>query len=222
MKHVVITGANRGIGLELTRLYAREHKVYALCRKASVELEKMDQVRIIEDVELTDLSSIRHALVQCSDHIDILINNAGILQRVGLSQIDDDEILSIKDQFCVNALAPLLMVQSAKRQLHPGSKVVLITSRMGSISDNTSGGHYGYRMSKSALNAAGKSLAVDLQPEGVAVGILHPGWVQTQMTGHTGNYTVDQAASQLIERIDDLSLSNSGTFWHSNGERLGW
>ena len=97
-----------------------------------------------------------------------------------------------------------------------------MTSRMGSIADNTSGARYGYRASKAALNAVGKSLAVDLSEQGIAVAILHPGWVQTDMTRHSGNLTVDEAAAGLIARMDALNLENSGTFWHSDGSVLPW
>ena len=93
---------------------------------------------------------------------------------------------------------------------------------MGSIDDNTSGSHYGYRMSKTALNSAGKSLSIDLKDKGIAVGIIHPGWIQTEMTGHTGNDTPDTAAKQIIDRINELSLENTGTFWHANGSLLPW
>ena len=93
---------------------------------------------------------------------------------------------------------------------------------MGSISDNSSGGQYGYRMSKAALNAAGKSLAIDLKPAGVAVGIFHPGWVKTRMTNFTGHYDAKQSARELMGKIDSLSLSNSGIFLHANGEHISW
>ena len=100
--------------------------------------------------------------------------------------------------------------------------MALITSRMGSIADNDSGGSYGYRMSKSALNAAGKSLALDLASAGIAVGLFHPGWVSTDMTNHNGQISAEQSASMLLARIDRLNQENSGTFWHANGEVLPW
>ncbi|QYO64638.1 SDR family oxidoreductase [Leptolyngbya sp. 7M] len=107
--------------------------------------------------------------------------------------------------------------------LQPGSKLVLMTSRMGSIGDNTSGSSYGYRMSKVALSMAGKSLAHDLQPRGIAVAILHPGLVQTRMTNFTtGGITPEASVKGLLARIDELSLENTGTFWHANGEVLPW
>ena len=93
---------------------------------------------------------------------------------------------------------------------------------MGSIDDNSSGSHYGYRMSKAALNMAGKSMAIDLNSQGICVGIIHPGWVKTDMTGQTGHYSVDVAAEQIISRIDELNMSNSGSFWHSDGSELPW
>jgi NAD(P)-dependent dehydrogenase (short-subunit alcohol dehydrogenase family) len=106
--------------------------------------------------------------------------------------------------------------------LERGAKVALITSRMGSIADNGSGGAYGYRMSKAALNAAGMSLARDLASRGIAVVLLHPGYVKTEMTGGSGNVSAEKSASQLIGRIEALDLAHSGSFWHANGETLPW
>jgi NAD(P)-dependent dehydrogenase (short-subunit alcohol dehydrogenase family) len=116
----------------------------------------------------------------------------------------------------------LLVTQALLPNLHEGSKVGIITSRMGSIDDNDSGGSYAYRMSKSAVNAAGKSLSIDLKPRGIAVAILHPGWVRTDMTGHGGLIDADESASGLIKRMEELTLDTSGGFWHTNGERLPW
>jgi len=98
----------------------------------------------------------------------------------------------------------------------------MITSRMGSVADNSSGGRYGYRMSKAALNIAAVSIAHDLHPKGVSVAIIHPGLVGTQMIGGFGDITPDQAASRIRQRIEELSLETSGTFWHSNGDVLPW
>ena len=122
----------------------------------------------------------------------------------------------------MNALGALRTVHALLPRLHEGSKIALITSRMGSIADNGSGAYYGYRMSKAALNAAGKSLALDLKARGVAVALLHPGMVRTEMTGGHGNLGPEEAAAQLVQRIEALSLENTGTFWHANGEVLPW
>jgi NAD(P)-dependent dehydrogenase (short-subunit alcohol dehydrogenase family) len=155
-------------------------------------------------------------------HIDWLINNAGIAGGLGLSDIDVDAIESFKRMYEVNSLGPLLTTQTLLNNLGDGSKVGIITSRMGSVADNDSGGSYAYRMSKSAVNAAGKSLSIDLKPRGIAVGILHPGYVRTDMTGHNGLMDTDESASGLLARMDELNLNNTGSFWHSNGDALPW
>jgi NAD(P)-dependent dehydrogenase (short-subunit alcohol dehydrogenase family) len=150
---------------------------------------------------------------------DWVIANAGILETETLDKLDFE---SVQKQLEVDAIGPLRTVVALLPSLHKGSKVALITSRMGSIADNGSGAYYGYRMSKAALNAAGKSLAHDLKARGVAVALLHPGMVRTDMTGGHGNLGPDEAAAQLIQRIEALSLESSGTFWHANGEVLPW
>jgi NAD(P)-dependent dehydrogenase (short-subunit alcohol dehydrogenase family) len=124
-------------------------------------------------------------------------------------------------QFEVNALAPLLLARALLPHLGAGSKLALISSRMGSIDDNGSGGYYGYRMSKVALNMAGRSLAIDLRPRGIAVAILHPGMVATRMVGFTG-IPPEEAARGLLARINELSPATSGQFFHANGELLPW
>ena len=221
MATVLITGANRGIGLEYCRqLKARGDEVVATCRTASPELEALD-VRIVADVDVTSDSAIKH-LVEHLDGlpIDLLIHNAGLLERTTLTDLN---LGSIRRQFEVNALAPLRLTAALLPQLPSGSRVALMTSRMGSIGDNSSGNSYGYRMSKVALCMAGKSLAIDLQPRGIAVAILHPGLVSTAMTGFTsGGIPPEQAVRGLLTRIDGLTLENSGTFWHANGEVLPW
>ncbi|MDX1524769.1 MAG: SDR family oxidoreductase [Pseudidiomarina maritima] len=220
-KHVVITGANRGIGLALTAQYlAQGDTVTAVCRSSSEALEQLQPSRIITDIDVTDTNAVRELAQQLADQtIDILINNAGLLERDSLGAIHADSLLR---QFQVNAMGPLLLTDALRSRLHNGSKVVLITSRMGSMTDNGSGGYYGYRMSKAALNAAGVSLARDLEAAGVAVALLHPGFVQTEMVNHAGDISADQAATQLIARINELTLSSSGQFIHSNGESLPW
>jgi len=219
-KHVVITGANRGIGLELARQWHnRGERVTALCRKSSEPLAALG-VRVIEAVDVTDENSLAEARKAVGDDpVDILFNNAGLLTDEGLDTLNWDRI---QTQFEVNTLGPLKTTDAFMDLLHKGSKVALMTSRMGSIADNDSGGRYGYRMSKAALNAAGKSLAVDLKPRGIAVAILHPGYVKTAMTGQTGHINPDEAAERLIKRVDELNLNNTGTFWHSDGSELPW
>lgn len=217
---VVITGANRGIGLEMARAWkARGDQVIAVCRQASAALKELD-TQIIEGIDVgrdQDMAALRNALEGVT--IGTLYNNAGTMSDETLDDMDYDRI---RTQFEVNTLGPLRVTIALTGNLANGSKVGLMTSRMGSIDDNDSGGRYGYRISKAALNAAGKSLALDLKAKGVAVGIFHPGYVKTDMTGHTGHLTPEQSAERLLERMDQLNLDNTGTFWHSDGSVLPW
>ncbi|MEQ6886141.1 SDR family oxidoreductase [Salicola sp. Rm-C-2C1-2] len=219
-QHVVITGANRGIGLELARQWhERGDRVTALCRAASDELKSLG-VNIIEGVDVTDDISLGKARRNLEgETIDVLYNNAGLMTDENLKDMDWDRI---QTEFEVNTLGPLKVTDSLLELIPKNGKVAMMTSRMGSIADNDSGGRYGYRMTKAALNAAAKSLAVDLQPRGISVGILHPGYVQTAMTGNTGHLTPDEAAQRLIQRVDELNQENSGSFRHSDGSELPW
>ncbi|MEM8832444.1 MAG: SDR family oxidoreductase, partial [Cyanobacteria bacterium P01_G01_bin.19] len=171
--------------------------------------------------DLTSPEAIDSLVQKLGDtQIDVLINNAAIVERISLDNLDLD---SIRRQFEVNAIAPLRFTKAMLPKLASGSKVIFMTSRMGSIDDNTSGGSYGYRMSKVALSMAGKSLSVDLQPKGIAVAILHPGLVQTRMTNfNQAGITPRTSVRGLLERIAQLNLANTGTFWHANGEILPW
>ena len=220
MKQVLITGANRGIGLELARHYAREGwSVIGVCRTASPELIQVAG-RVIDGVDVTSDGGIARLLASLDETpLDLLINNAGLLQDEQLGSIDFD---SIRTQMEINAYAPLRVTEALLPNLKDGSKIANITSRMGSIADNDSGGRYGYRASKAALNAFGKSLAVDLKPRGIAVAQLHPGYVQTRMVNFGGLITPEESAAGLAQRIEELNLDNSGSFWHSNGEVLPW
>jgi NAD(P)-dependent dehydrogenase (short-subunit alcohol dehydrogenase family) len=193
--------------------------VIAACRRSTPELSALG-VEVLDGVDVTSDKSVNIMADKLKGRrLDILINNAGLLASESLTDLD---FASIQRQMDVNAYGPLRVTHKLSALLGPGSKVALITSRMGSIGDNTSGGMYGYRMSKAALNAAGKSLAHDLAPRGIAVAILHPGYVKTEMTSNHGSVEPDDAAAALIQRIDQLNLDNTGTFWHANGEVLPW
>lgn len=217
---VVITGANRGIGLELARNFAgRGHFIIGVCRESSEELDAVAQ-SVIAGIDVTSVADIQKLVARLRDTtIDLLINNAGLLQDEKLGGIDFE---SIRTQMEINAYAPLRVAEALVSQIPEGGKIVNITSRMGSIADNESGGRYGYRASKAALNAFGRSLAMDLKPRGIAVAQLHPGYVQTRMVNFGGLITPEEAAKGLAARIDGLNLENTGSFWHSNGEDLPW
>lgn len=219
MSRVLVTGANRGIGLELCRqLHGRGDEVIAVCRTGSAELQSLN-LRVIENIDVISEDSVHSLRDQLGDErLDWLINNAGILAVESLDNLDFE---TIEQQFRVNAMGPLRVTAALSGSLSDGSKVGIVTSRMGSIDDNTSGGYYGYRMSKAAVNMAGVSLAHDLRERGIAVALLHPGMVATGMTGGQG-IPPSESAAGLIQRMDELDMSRSGSFWHANGELLPW
>jgi len=226
MAVAVVTGANRGIGLELVRqLHKQGRTIVAVCRKSSPELDALaasdrDRIRIEAGIDVADPAAWPALASRLGrDDIDLLINNAGVLRS---DSLDDAGVDEVREQFEVNAIAPLFVTQALKGRLAKGAKVALITSRMGSIADNGSGGYYGYRMSKAALNAAGMSLAKDLKPKGVAVVMLHPGAVRTGMTGGHGQVDPPDAVRGLLARIDELRLETTGRFLHQNGDVLPW
>jgi|SRR5690554_232838 len=220
MLNSLITGANRGIGLELCKqLKAQGHHVIAVCRQPSAALVESG-VEIISDIDVTNNDDLNRMLTAIDGReIDWLINNAGILARNELGRLDFE---SIEQQFVVNAMGPLRVTEKILPVLADQAKVAIVTSRMGSIGDNDSGSSYGYRMSKAAANMAAKSLAVDLKEQGVAVAALHPGYVKTDMTSHQGHVDAKHAAAGLIARMNELNLTNSGCFWHAEGEQLPW
>ncbi|MFT6506695.1 MAG: NAD(P)-dependent dehydrogenase (short-subunit alcohol dehydrogenase family) [Colwellia polaris] len=198
---------------------AQGDKVFALCRNSSTDLEELN-VNVIEGIDVASDIGVENMVAALSNvDIDVLVCNAGILRDESLSQLNVD---TIREQFEINALAPLRVVATLQANLNEGAKVALITSRMGSISDNTSGGRYGYRMSKAALNAAAMSLSHDLASKKIAVGIYHPGYVQTEMVNYGGDISASDSAKKLVGLINQLTQDQSGVFKHSNGSVLPW
>lgn len=218
--NILITGGASGIGLELARqLSSRGDNVIVVCRKKSPELDPL-KVTVHEGIDLTD-SRLESKLKNCVGDlkIDCLINNAGVFEDSQLGEIDFQQL---RDEFEVNTIAPIRVVQTLLSHFSKNAKIAMVSSRMGSIEDNNSGGYYAYRISKAALNMASKSLAIDLKSRGISVAILHPGYVKTKLTGFHGEITPEVSAQGLIKIIDQLSPSNSGGFWHTNGEELPW
>ena len=190
-----------------------------VCRQASEELKELAH-EIVSGVNLTKIESLEKVKQALQGQpIDILIHNAGVLEQDLLGKISDESLMR---QLEVNTLAPLMLTQVLKGSFRADSKLIFITSRMGSIADNDSGGYYGYRASKAALNAIGKSLAIDLKEDGVSVALLHPGFVRTRMTQHQGHLEPSESAALLKQRIEELSLNSTGKFIHANGEELPW
>merc|ERR1711981_437471 len=223
MSNILVIGTNRGIGLELARQLATRQTstIFATCRTPSKSLEEISNITVIPDIDLSNDSVIQKLKsITLPNKIDGVIINSGVLVRNAFDDLDDTSSLAY--QFQTNSLGPLRVVRGIIDKLGEGSKIAIVTSRMGSVSDNGSGGHYGYRMSKSAVNMAAKSLSVDLKDKGIAVGLLHPGYVRTDMTNNQGFIDATESAEGLLKRFDELNIDNTGTFWHMNGEVLPW
>ena len=222
MQSFLVTGANRGIGLELCRqLAARDDEIFALCRTKSPELEALG-VTVYDGIDVTDPACLEPLALEldCID-IDVMIHNAGTYERAGWEELDEEAFAAIERMVRSNAIAPLRLTRMLRDNLYEGSKVAIVTSLMGSMADNGSGGSYGYRMSKAAVNAAGVSLARDLASRGIHVGLLHPGMVATDMTGGRGIST-EESVRGLLARIAELGPENTGRFWHQDGRELPW
>jgi NAD(P)-dependent dehydrogenase (short-subunit alcohol dehydrogenase family) len=216
----VVTGANRGIGLELCRqLHARGEGVLAACRHVSPELEALG-CRVAEGVDVTsDDAGAVLDWVLGDGPVDVLVCNAGVLRPERIETLD---VEGARLQFEVNALGPLRVISTLLPRLGQGAKIGLVSSRAGSIGDGPSGGMYGYRMSKAALNMAGANLAHELAPRGILVAVLHPGFVRTEMTGGAGTVDPPESAAGMIARIDELDTTRSGRFFHANGDEIPW
>jgi len=228
--HVMIIGANRGLGLEWVRQWLeRDARIFATARDPdnSGELQSLQndypERLSIHQVDVASDESVQRFKEELGDiSLDILIHNAGVMGRAGLESLETDKVLEVLNINSVGALRTVrAMIEPLQRS--PGrSKIALITSLMGSIEDNRSGGSYAYRMSKAALNMAGKSMAVDLAPDHIDVMILHPGWVKTDMGGPSARIGPEESIHGMMKLLDKLDSSLSGTFWHTNGNELPW
>lgn len=227
-KVVVVTGANRGLGLEFCRQYLEEgYKIFACCRSPETSQDLMSLKQSagekLETVPLdvtnpAHITNLKYTLQGQS--VDILINNAGIYgERLPFGEVDAEEWRRVLE---VNTIAPLMLVQELADLVPAGGKVILMSSKMGSNGDNTSGGSYIYRSSKSALNAVGKSLAHDLADKGISVAVCHPGWVRTRMGGPNGLIDVETSIAGLRKVIDELNLENAGRFMNYDGSVIPW
>jgi NAD(P)-dependent dehydrogenase (short-subunit alcohol dehydrogenase family) len=229
-KNVFITGANRGIGLELTRQYlAAGEKVFASARDPSIEsLSRLterypDNLKIVM-LDVTDESNIQTVAGSLEGtSIDLLINNAGLFhsKHEDFSSLNPDIWV---EEFRVNSIAPFLVTRALESNLANASSSVvgMISSKMGSMGDNQSGGNYSYRSSKAALNAVSVSLANDLSDLDISVVALHPGWVQTDMGGPNGLIDVETSATGLKAILDKAGKAENGKFYDYSGKQLPW
>ncbi|WP_252178937.1 SDR family oxidoreductase [Endozoicomonas sp. 4G] len=227
-KTVVVTGANRGLGLEYCRQFLEKgYKVYACCRapESAEDLLKLKQQNS-EKLETVPLDvtqpaqrmNLKHSLQ--GEQVDLLINNAGVAgSRLKFGEVESEEWHKVLE---INTIAPVLLAQELFELMPRGSKIVLMTSKMGSIADNTSGGSYLYRSSKAALNAVGKSMAHDLSDKGISVAICHPGWVLTEMGGPNALIDTQTSIKGLIEVIEQLGPENTGQFFNYDGALIPW
>lgn len=230
MKHVFITGANRGIGLSLVTYYLQQGaKVSATYRDESSATElftltKQYDTLSLYQLELTDYSAILKLPQQLSESkIDLLINNAGYYGPKGYG-FGNCDVTEWKKVFEINAIAPQKLVEALypSLQLSNDKTIVCISSKVGSMTENTSGGGYLYRSSKAALNSVVKSLSNDLKPEGFTVIAMHPGWVQTEMGGPNALISTEESVTGLTKVIAQLSIDNSGQFLNFDGTELPW
>lgn len=230
-KTVLITGANRGLGLEFVRQYAAEGWLVLACYRDPNRSQALFQLQkeYAESIFLYQLDPTHedelHALSKKLNDvpIDVLINNAG---QYGPSQntLNNSDTQQWLEIFRINTIAPLKMAQAFLKQLQEGKqkKIIMISSKMGSIADNTSGGSYVYRSSKSALNSVAKSLSIDLKEKGIVVVVLHPGWVKTDMGGPNALIEAEESIFNMRKLINSLTLKDSGQFFDYMGQVLEW
>jgi len=225
---VLITGANRGIGLEFSRQYAEAGwKVIACCRDLKQATGLQELVNIYPDIQVyaldvADFAAIEALALALKDvKIDVLINNAGVYPHSDLDHADPEQWLHA---FKVNSMAPFKMATAFTPHIAASrlKKLVTLSSKMGSLDDNTSGGSYLYRTSKVAANMVMKSLSIDLQAYGISVAVLHPGWVQTEMGGPDALIDTQTSVSGLRKVIEHLNLDNTGRFIAYDGKVINW
>jgi NAD(P)-dependent dehydrogenase (short-subunit alcohol dehydrogenase family) len=223
-KTYVVTACNRGLGLEFARqLSGRGDRVIATARhpENATELEQLDvQVAKLDVADAASVDQFGAALA--GESVDVLINNAGVgVQSTPLEELDFAEM---EHFFAINSIGALRVTRALLPALRAGTdkKIINLTSRMGSILDNSSGAAYSYRASKAALNMVTRSLAIDLAPQGFVCAVLHPGWVMTDMGGKTAPVATEDSISGMLCVIDALSAEDNGEFYDFTGATVPW
>lgn len=227
---ILITGCSRGIGLEMARqALSRNWRVFACCRhpQNANELKTLEEssqgLLSIHRLDISDLTQIQALSFVINDKIDILVNNAARYGSMN-HQFGNVDATDWLETLKVNAIAPLKMAEAFIHNIErgDGKLIVNISSKMGSITDNTSGGSYIYRSSKTALNAVIKSMSLDLRNKGISCVALHPGWVKTEMGGPNAQISVQESVEKMLAIVDKTSLDDSGSFFDIDGSIIPW
>ncbi|GAB7562655.1 SDR family oxidoreductase [Methylobacillus methanolivorans] len=232
MPTVLITGANRGLGLEFTKQYAEAGwQVLACCRQpesseALLQLAmQFKELVSVHQLDVGDFQQIDNLAASLADKpIDVLLNNAGIYPDSPNQVFSEADYAAWMEAFRINGVAPFKVAQAFTPHLQQGTlkKLVNMTSKMGSIADNTSGGSYIYRSSKTALNMISKSLSIELAKDGITTLLLHPGWVLTDMGGPNALINTEQSISGLRKVIDQATIADAGKFYAYDGQEIPW
>jgi NAD(P)-dependent dehydrogenase (short-subunit alcohol dehydrogenase family) len=232
MKTLLLTGANRGIGLEFCRQYATDGwHVLACCRnpekadalnKLAAQHPDLIKIHALDVADLAQIERLGQTL--SSETIDLLINNAGNYPKSDTGGFGHTNYADWMTAFNINTMAPLKMAETFAKQIARGKQKVIatLTSQMGSIEDNGSGGNYQYRSTKAAANMVVKSLAIDLKQSGITAVVLHPGWVKTDMGGPNAMISVEQSVTGMRQVIGSLKQHDSGKFLNYSGEEIPW
>ena len=228
-RRVVVTGAGRGLGLEFVRQYLRRGwEVHALLRKPERlrEMVQKSSQLVASECDVADAGSVVTAAEAVGtrwDSLDLLINNAGVNGRAddSMTQLD---MADVREVFEVNTIGPVEVSRALLPLLarNSGAKIIHVTSKMGSIDDNDSGGWWAYRISKAALNMACANMAHELRDAGIGTMVVHPGWVRTDMGGSMAPLGVQESVSGMVEVIDGLTLQDSGCFRDYSGAPVPW
>jgi len=232
MRTTLITGANRGIGLEFSRQFAADGWRVLACSRHPEKSEELNRLaaQYPDRVQVLPLDVADHVQIErlaqnhTEESIDLLINNAGIYPESDNKGFGHTDYAEWVQAFRINTMAPLKMAEAFATQISRSKlkTIVTITSKMGSIADNSSGGNYLYRSSKAALNMVVKSIAIDLKPLGIIAVVFHPGWVKTDMGGPNAMITTEQSVSGIRQVVSSFTIDDSGKFFAYDGKVIPW
>lgn len=232
MQSILITGSNRGLGLEWARQYAElGWRVFATCRspeqaEALQQLAAHNATLSVHRLDVTDATHVQQLANELQQQpLDILVNNAGVyFERWGKDKLGNIDYAAWLETCQVNILGAVRITEALRKQLARGSKrlVVMTTSHMGSITDIAGPNDYAYRSSKAALNAVVKGLAYELAEAGIGILLVHPGWVRTRMGGQQGRFSVSESVHNMRRLVERFQLQDSGRFYRYDGVIIPW